>query len=106
MIPHILGTTSDLNIYKNNSVLFYNELKNIGYKVIKPDGAFYLFMKALDYDDIAFSKRALYYNLLIVPSTSFGINGYVRIAYCVTKDKILSSIPKFKELFNFYTKTK
>ena len=106
MIPYILGTTSDLNIYKNNSVLFYNELKNIGYKVIKPDGAFYLFMKALDYDDIAFSKRALYYNLLIVPSTSFGISGYVRIAYCVTKDKILSSIPKFKELFNFYTKTK
>lgn len=102
MIPHVLGYTSNINIYKNNSNILYNELTNIGYKVIKPDGAFYLFVKALDYDDNAFSKSALKYNLLLVPSNSFGINGYVRIAYCVDELQIKNSIPSFKKLYESY----
>ena len=102
MIPHILGTTSDISIYKNNAELFSKELTNIGYEVIKPDGAFYLFVKALCDDDNEFSKKALEYNLLIVPSESFGIKGYVRIAYCVANKQIIDSLTKFKELYNYY----
>ena len=102
MIPHILGTTSDISIYKNNAELFSKELTNIGYEVIKPDGAFYLFVKALCDDDNKFSKKALEYNLLIVPSESFGIKGYVRIAYCVANKQIIDSLTKFKELYNYY----
>ena len=102
LIPQVLGSTSDINIYKNNANLFYDELTKIGFKLIKPDGAFYLFMKALEEDDEAFSKRALSHNLLLVPSKSFGISGYVRIAYCVEEKTIINSIPKFKELYNSY----
>lgn len=102
MIPQVLGYTSDISVYKNNSEIFYNELTKIGYKVIKPDGAFYLFVKALEDDDEMFSKKALSHNLLLVPSKSFGVSGYVRIAYCVEEKTIVNSIPKFKELYNEY----
>lgn len=106
LIPKILGTTSDISIYKKNAELFSNELIKIGYKVIKPDGAFYLFVKALNDDDKAFSKKAMEYNLLLVPSESFGVKGYVRIAYCVSEKQIIDSLPKFKELYDFYKKEK
>ena len=102
LIPHILGYTSDINVYKNNAKLFSDELTKIGYEVIKPDGAFYLFVKALCDDDKEFSKNALEYNLLIVPSDSFGIKGYVRLTYCVNEKQIIDSIPSFKKLFEFY----
>ena len=102
LIPHCLGLTSDTNVYKNNSNILYNELSKIGYKVIKPDGAFYLFVKAPIDDDNEFSKKALDYNLLIVPSESFGVKGYVRIATCVTEKQVLAAIPKFRELFDYY----
>ena len=102
LIPKVLGHTADISIYSRNAKLFYDELTKIGYNVIKPDGAFYLFMKALDEDDEAFSKKALEYNLLLVPSTSFGLKGYARIAYCVNESQIISSISKFKELYNSY----
>ena len=102
LIPHCLGLTSDTKVYKNNANVFVKELSDIGYKVIKPDGAFYLFVKALCEDDNEFSKEALNHNLLLVPSESFGISGYVRIAYCVSKNQIASSIPKFKELYKHY----
>lgn len=102
LIPKVQGSTSDIGIYKNNAILFEKELKSIGYEVIKPDGAFYLFVKALTDDDKEFSKKALEYNLLLVPSESFGIKGYVRIAYCVKEEQITNSIPKFKELYNYY----
>lgn len=104
LIPHCLGLTSDTSVYKRNAEILYKELTNIGYKVIKPDGAFYLFVKTPIDDDNIFSKKALEYNLLIVPSESFGIKGYVRIATCVTEKMVLAAIPKFQELFNFYKK--
>lgn len=104
LIPHILGVTSDISIYKKNAEIFSNELAKTGYKVIKPDGAFYLFIKSLCDDDKEFSKKALEYNLLIVPSESFGVKGYVRLAYCVKEKQIIDSIPKFKELYDYYNK--
>lgn len=102
VVPHCLGITSDTSVYKRNSETLYRELTAIGYKVIKPDGAFYLFVKAPIDDDNAFSKKALEYNILAVPSESFGIKGYVRIATCVTEKMVLASLPKFRELFVHY----
>lgn len=104
LIPNILGYTSEISIYKKNAELFTNELTNIGYEVIKPDGAFYLFVKALCDDDKEFSKKALEYNLLIVPSESFGIKGYVRLAYCIDEKQIKDSIQSFKKLYEYYNK--
>lgn len=104
LIPKVLGLTSDISIYRKNAELFNKELEKIGYKVIKPDGAFYLFVKSLCDDDLEFSQKALDYNLLLVPSTSFGIKSYVRIAYCVKENQIKNSIQKFKELYDFYNK--
>lgn len=103
LIPHILGQISDIDIYKNNAKLLYFELTKIGYEVIKPDGAFYLFVKSPIKDENEFSKKALDYNLLIVPSESFGIKGYVRISYCVKEKQIKDSISKFKDLYMFYS---
>ena len=102
LIPHILGNTSDISIYRDNAKYLYDELTKIGYKIIKPDGSFYMIMKTLEDDDKAFSKRALEFNLLLVPSTSFGLKGYVRIAYCQPKQKIIDSIPNFQQLYNSY----
>ncbi len=103
MIPKVLGVTSDVNVYKENANLLYDELKKIGYHVVRPDGAFYMMMKALEDDDQSFSDRALEYNLLLVPSASFGVKGYVRIAFCQSKNKIIDSIPQFKKLYSSYT---
>lgn len=103
MIPEVQGVTSDISVYRDNANYLYNELAKIGYEIIKPDGAFYMLMKTLDDDDLAFSKKALGFNLLLVPSESFGIKGYVRIAYCQSKQKIMDSIPNFQKLYNSYT---
>ena len=103
MILKVLGVTSDINVYKENANLLYDELKKIGYHVVRPDGAFYMMMKALEDDDQSFSDRALEYNLLLVPSASFGVKGYVRIAFCQSKNKIIDSIPQFKKLYSSYT---
>lgn len=105
MIPYCLGYTSDLSVYKTNRDLFYNGLVEIGYQVTKPDGAFYLFVKALEDDALAFSEYAKEkYDLLIVPSNSFGYNGYVRLSYCVDTNQIKRALPIFKKLFDDYKK--
>ena len=102
LIPSCLGYTSDLSVYKVNRDLLYESLSNIGYEIVYPDGAFYLFMKALEKDANAFSDRAKKYELLLVPSDSFGYKGYVRISYCVDSDMIKRALPKFKKLFDEY----
>ena len=102
MIPHILGHTSNLNLYKENRDLLYNELTKMGYDIVFPDGAFYLFLKSKESDANEFSKKAKKYDLLLVPSDSFGIKGYVRIAYCQDKEMIKRSLPAFLKLINEY----
>ena len=102
MIPDVLGYTSDISVYKTNRDLLYNALKEIGYEVVKPDGAFYLFVKALESDALSFAERAKKYELLIVPSDSFGYPGYVRISYCVKTEQIVNAIPAFEKLYNDY----
>ncbi len=102
VIGECVDETSDVSVYKSNRDIFYNALTDMGYKVAKPDGAFYLFMKALESDAAAFCERAKKYELLLVPSNSFGYEGYVRIAYCLSEERITSSLPAFKALIEEY----
>jgi len=98
------GLNPDIEKYKANRDLLYNSLCEIGYESVSPDGAFYLFTKSLEPDAAAFCEKAKKYELLLVPSDSFGIKGYVRIAYCVSYEQIKNSIPAFKALFDEYNK--
>ena len=102
LIPFALGVTSDLNVYKENQEILYDGLTKLGYEVVKPQGAFYLFVKALEEDAMKFSNVAKEYELLIVPSDSFGVKGYVRISYCVSRKQIVNSLPVFEKLMNHY----
>lgn len=89
----------DLEAYDVNRNLLYNGLTEIGYECAKPQGAFYLFVKAPGGDAMAFAEKAKKKNLLIVPSDSFGVPGYFRLSYCVSKETIERSLPAFKEVF-------
>ena len=104
MVPYVLGHTSNLDEYKKNKDTLYNALKDIGYDVIYPTGAFYLFMKALEEDAEAFSETAKKFELLLVPSDPFSYKGYIRIAYCVSYKQIVNSLPAFKKLYDYYKK--
>ena len=74
----------------------------MGYECVKPDGAFYLFIKALEPDARAFCMRARNYELALVPSDKFGMSGYARISYCVSPEQIEASLPAFRALFAEY----
>ena len=104
LIPHCLGKTADIDIYDKNRRLLLEKLTEYGYTVIKPDGAFYLFVKALCDDANEFSMRARDFELLLVPSDDFGCPGFVRISYCVTTEQVESSLPAFKALAESYGK--
>jgi aspartate aminotransferase len=93
-----LNSSVDINIYKERRDLLYNSLTEFGYECVKPDGAFYLFPKALIPDDVEFKNRALKYNLLIVPGSGFYAPGYFRLAYCTSLKTIQNSLPAFKAL--------
>jgi len=103
-VAKCLDAKVDVEIYNRNRELLYNNLTSYGYECVKPQGAFYLFVKALEEDDKAFAAKAKEYNLLIVPGSSFGCPGYCRIAYCVDYSMIERSLPKFKRLAEDYGK--
>ncbi len=98
------GKTSDISIYKTNRDLLYNSLTEMGYSCVYPDGAFYLFVKAMEDDAAAFCEKAKKHELLLVPGDDFGCPGYVRISYCVQTDMIKNSLPAFKALAQEYGK--
>lgn len=102
IIPDCLGKTSDVSIYKKNRDLLYDTLIGYGFEAVHPDGAFYLFLKSPEADANAFCEKAKKYELLLVPSDSFGVEGYVRISYCVTTEQIERSLPAFKALAKEY----
>lgn len=104
MIPACLGKTSDISVYDRNRKMLLSSLTDFGYDCVSPDGAFYLFVKALEKDAEAFCERAKKYELLLVPSDSFGVTGYVRISYCVSTEQIERSLPAFKKLAEEYGK--
>ncbi|MDO4869192.1 MAG: pyridoxal phosphate-dependent aminotransferase [Bacillota bacterium] len=92
--------TTDIDVYDKNRKALYNGLVDAGYECIYPEGAFYLFVKSPIDDDVEFVAKAKEHNILIVPGKSFACPGYVRIAYCVSYDTIVRSIPAFKELMD------
>lgn len=94
--------TGDISAYRKNRDLLMEGLKKIGYECVPPQGAFYLFVKALEEDADAFCERAKKYDLLLVPSDDFGCPGYVRIAYCVARETIVNSMPAFEKLMAEY----
>lgn len=94
--------TGDISAYARNRDLLYKGLTELGYECVRPQGAFYLFVKSPEPDANAFSERAKKYDLLIVPSDSFGCPGYVRISYCVAEKTIVDSMPAFAALMKEY----
>ena len=94
---------SDVAAYATNRDILLTGLRGIGYECVEPEGAFYLWVRALEPDAQAFSARARdNHELLLVPSDSFGMTGWVRISYCVAKETIENSLPAFKALFDEY----
>lgn len=94
--------TADISIYEKNKELLYNALLEMGYKCVKPDGAFYLFPQSLEPDATAFCEKAKEYDLLLVPGDDFGCPGHVRISYCVQTEQIMNALPIFKRLAEDY----
>ena len=91
-IKEVLYKTSDLSVYEENMNLIYNKLLELGFEVVKPNGTFYIFPKALEEDANAFCMKAKKYDLIVVPSDNFGCPGYFRMAYCISKEKVLRSL--------------
>lgn len=102
MLVECIGQTGDVNAYRENRDLLYNRLTEIGYHCYKPEGAFYLFMQALEEDADAFCEKAKEEDLLIVSATGFGCPGWVRISYCVDKEMIKRSFGAFEKLYQRY----
>ena len=96
------GAAVNLDAYDKNRNLLYNSLKKFGFECIKPEGAFYLFVKAPVADDKEFCAQAQKHNLLLVPGSSFACPGYVRIAYCVSYEQIERSLPAFEAVAKEY----
>lgn len=97
VVARCQGATSDMSLYDRNRNVLYNALTNLGFKCLYPKGAFYLFVKA-PIDNEIFMEKAKALGILFVPSESFGVNGWVRIAYCVPFDRINNSLPLFEIL--------
>ncbi len=104
VIKRCVGAKVDVNIYKENRDILYSALTEYGYECVQPDGAFYLFVKALEDDATKFFEKAKSKEILVVPCDDFGVSGYVRIAYCVDKQRIVNALPAFKALAEEYKK--
>ncbi len=98
LLPYVLDETADIRIYEKNRELLYRELSSLGFSLVPPDGAFYLFVKAPMGDAQAFAEEAKKEEILFVPSDSFGIEGYVRISYCVKTETVLRALAAFRRL--------
>lgn len=99
-VSEVLGETADLSVYETNMNLIYKELMDLGFTCVKPGGTFYIFPKALEEDAVAFCQKALKYDLVLVPSDSFGCPGFFRMAYCIDTEKVqrsLEALRKFVE---------
>ena len=102
IVPSCIGKTADISVYKKNRDLLCESLSKYGFTVAQPDGAFYLFLKAMEEDASAFCEKAKKYELLLVPGDSFGYPGYVRICYCVSTEMIEKALPSFEKLAKEY----
>ena len=103
LMQKVIGRCVDVDVseniaaYNRNRETLYKGLLELGFECIKPEGAFYMFVKT-PVDDKEFCERAKKYNILIVPGSTFACPGFARIAYCVSYDTITNSLPQFKKL--------
>ncbi|MDO4519131.1 MAG: pyridoxal phosphate-dependent aminotransferase [Eubacteriales bacterium] len=98
VIAKCVDAEVDVSAYDKNRTALYNGLKECGFECIKPQGAFYLFVKSPVENEKEFCEAGKKYNILMVPGSSFACPGYVRLAYCVSYDTIINSLPAFKKL--------
>lgn len=91
-VTEVLDITSNMSVYETNMNILYKELAALGFDCVKPGGTFYIFPKALEEDAVVFCKKALKYDLVLVPSDSFGVSGYFRMAYCIDTEKVERSL--------------
>lgn len=96
-VAEVLDLTSDLSVYETNMNILYRELTDLGFECVKPGGTFYIFPKALEGDAIAFCEKAKKYDLIVVPSDTFGVKGYIRLAYCISTEKVERSLEAFRK---------
>ena len=102
VVEDCVDEPSDVEAYAANRQLLTRALSEAGYTYVEPDGAFYLWVKALEPDAEAFCERARALELLPVPSNSFGVGGWVRVGYCVSRDVIERSLPAWMRLAEQY----
>lgn len=96
-VAEVLDKTADLKVYETNRDILYKELINLGFTCVKPGGTFYIFPKALEEDAKKFSRKALKYDLILVPGDSFGAPGYFRMAYCIDTEKVERSLEALRK---------
>lgn len=101
-VKECLEEQADITYYDKNRKILMEGLAKCGFEFVKPQGAFYLFLKSPIADDVAFCEKAKEYNLMLVHGTSFACPGYVRLSYCVATDKIERSIAQFEKLAKEY----
>lgn len=102
VIAKCIDAAADIAAYEKNRNALYDNLSAMGYDCVKPDGAFYLFVRSPEPDAYAFCQKAKQFELLLVPADDFGTPGYVRIAYCVSYDRIIRALPAFRKLIALY----
>lgn len=97
-VAEVLDITSDMSVYETNRNILYQELTGLGFECVKPGGTFYIFPKALEEDAVVFCQKALKYDLVLVPSDSFGVPGYFRMSYCIDTEKVERSLKALRRL--------
>ncbi|WP_305768605.1 pyridoxal phosphate-dependent aminotransferase [Candidatus Epulonipiscium viviparus] len=102
LVERYVDFDADISLYKSNRDILYSHLKSLGFELNNPEGAFYLFPKALIEDDVEFCAEAKKFNLLLVPGSAFGCKGYFRIAYCVSAATVNNSLEAFAKLAKYY----
>ncbi len=92
-VAEVIDEVSDISVYETNRNLLYDAFTRLGFTTVKPDGTFYILVKALEEDAVAFCNKAKDYDLIFVPADNFGAPGYFRVAYCIDTEKVRRAIP-------------
>lgn len=101
-VAETLNVTADMSVYERNMNILYNELTALGFECVRPGGTFYIFPKALEEDAVAFCQKALAYDLVLVPSDTFGVPGFFRMAYCIDTEKVERSLEALRKFVKGY----
>jgi len=97
VVRDLQEVTVDIGEYQKKRDMLYNALTKMGYRIVKPQGAFYIFPKSPVADEMKFTDALLKQNVLVVPGRGFGAPGYFRISYCVEDKVIEGALPRFKK---------